>query len=54
VTDNPLSTASKTVLVVDPEPISRNVFVRALERLGYNVFEAVDADEALASAGNEC
>jgi CheY-like chemotaxis protein len=36
----------RTVLIVDCEPISRNVFVRALDRLGYQVLEATNVEEA--------
>ena len=40
--------ASVTVLVVDDEPITRSVFVRALRRLGCKVMEAVNIEEAMA------
>ena len=35
-----------TVLVVDDEPIVRDVVVRYLERDGYNTLEAASGDEA--------
>ena len=35
-----------TVLVVDDEPIVREVVVRYLEREGYATLEAADGDEA--------
>ena len=35
-----------TVLVVDDEPIVRNVVVRYLERDGYRTLEAGDGNEA--------
>jgi PleD family two-component response regulator len=42
-TDNP---AVSTVLVVDDEPIVRDVVVRYLERDGYRTLEAGSGDEA--------
>src|SRR5438270_14081743 len=47
VIEQPIFPESKTVLLVDDEPVSRYVFVRALERHGYNVIEAANMDEAL-------
>ena len=44
----------KTVLVVDDEPIVREVVVRYLEREGYRTLEAGDGDaarEAIERAG---
>ena len=37
----------RTVLVVESEPITRNVLVRAMTRLGYRVLEAANCEEAL-------
>lgn len=37
----------QTVLVVDCEPISRTVFVKMLERSGYEVLEAANASDAI-------
>jgi DNA-binding response OmpR family regulator len=42
-TDNP---AVPTVLIVDDEPIVRDVLVRYLERDGYRTLEAASGDEA--------
>ncbi len=36
----------KTVLVVDDEPIVRDVVVRYLKREGYRTLEAADGDQA--------
>ena len=40
--------ANKTVLVVDDEPIVRELARRALTRRGYNVLEATSGEEGLA------
>ncbi len=42
--------AMATVLVVDDEPIVREVVVRYLEREGYTTLEADDGDRARAAA----
>ena len=45
--------SSRTVLVVDDEESVRRVAARTLRREGYRVFEAADADEALALVSND-
>ena len=42
----------KTILVVDDEPIVREVVVRYLQRDGYATLEAGDGDDARASCSS--
>jgi len=47
-----LPSGNETVLVVDDDPAVRRLAVRILERLGYRVLQAQDADHALRIALN--
>lgn len=49
----PQSKTQSTVLVVDDEPINRNVFARSLQLLGYRVLQAVSMKEASAICQDE-
>jgi DNA-binding response OmpR family regulator len=39
--------SQETILLVEDEPTVRQLFVTALSRAGYNVFEAQDGEEAV-------
>jgi DNA-binding response OmpR family regulator len=45
---DPAKTASPAILVVDDEPLVRDVVVRYLERAGYRTLQAADGEEARA------
>lgn len=53
VSRTPQSETQRTVLVVDDEPISRNVFAQSLQPLGYRVLQAVSIIEASAICQDE-
>ncbi len=50
----PASSKNPLILVVDDSAISRNVFVRALRRLGHRVIEAAAMKEAMAICRDAC
>jgi CheY-like chemotaxis protein len=47
MTNVPARSVSETILVVDDDPVIRNLVGRALERMGYTVCEAEDGKSAL-------